>query len=172
MAAKEEMIILSKIDILSTEDIAEKKAYFEKETGKKVLFSISAGAYIHIDELKNYLVEKIDDPILSRGTYIAPAVTEDIESGMQNAGEKIPNYTKIYDLKAKNDPRKFKLSRESDGMFVVAGDRIEEIVRMTDMRYEDGVNRVYDIMEKVGIIRKIKTILTTEMLANKTGWFE
>jgi hypothetical protein len=44
---------------------------------------------------------------------------------------------------------------------------------MTDMRYVDGINRVYDVMERLGIIRKIKAMLSSEILENgATGFFE
>jgi hypothetical protein len=39
--------------------------------------------------------------------------------------------------------------KRADGDFEVTGERIEEIARMTDLRYVDGINRVYDVMEKL-----------------------
>ena len=51
MAEKEELILLSKKDIVDPEMLDEMKAYFEKKTGKKIFLSISAGAYLGIDEL-------------------------------------------------------------------------------------------------------------------------
>lgn len=43
---------------------------------------------------------------------------------------------------------------------------------MTDIRYIDGVNRVYDVMEKLGVIRKIKLLVQNDMLTGATGFFE
>jgi hypothetical protein len=41
------------------------------------------------------------------------------------------------------------------------------------MGYIDGVNRVYDVMEKMGIIRKIKSQLVHDLEnGGKTGFFE
>ena len=47
------------------------------------------------------------------------------------------------------------------------GQRIEEIVRMTNIQYTDGVNRVYDVMEKLGVIRKVKAMVLEDF--TKTG---
>jgi hypothetical protein len=55
----------------------------------------------------------------------------------------------------------------------VRGIRIEEIVRMTNMQYTEWVNRVYDVMWRLGIIRKIKSTLVSEMEnGNTNGFFE
>ena len=79
----------------------------------------------------------------------------------------------MYDLKRVHDPKRFTISRIDETTFEVKGQRIEEIVRMTDPRYSDGVNRVYDVMEKLGIMRKIKSTLVSEMAAGATsGFFE
>jgi hypothetical protein len=70
---------------------------------------------------------------------------------------------KTYDLKGKSDPRRVRVTKREDGDFDVVGDRIEEIARMTDLRYVDGVNRIYDVMEKLGVIRKVKSMVVAEM---------
>jgi hypothetical protein len=41
---------------------------------------------------------------------------------------------------------------------------MEEIARMTDLRYIDGVNRIYDVMERLGVIRRIKAMVTSDMV--------
>ena len=49
---------------------------------------------------------------------------------------------------------------------------MEEIVRMTDTRYIDGVNRVYDVMEKLGVMRKLKLLIADDMARENSGFFE
>lgn len=34
---------------------------------------------------------------------------------------------------------------------------------MTDTRYTDGVNRVYDVMERMGVMRKIKLLIVDSL---------
>ncbi len=160
MAEKDEIIVLSKADIIDPEMLEEMSKYFEKKTGKKVALTLSAGAYIRVDELKDLLIKKI--PEAER--FINPETGE-----LENTGTPEP---RVYDLKRKADPKRYTLKRREDGDFDVSGDRIDEIVRMTDTRYIDGVNRVYDIMERLGIMRKIKLIVKDEMLSGKWGFFE
>lgn len=155
MAEKEELIIFSKADIIDPEQLEEMKKVFEKATGKFVALTLSAGAYIRIDELKDLLINKIPESLS----------TEEMEN-LENGS------TKIYDLKRHSDPKHYTLTRRDDGDFDVVWERIEEIVRMTDTRYIDGINRVYDVMEKMGIMRKIKLIVKDELLSGKWGFFE
>jgi GTP-binding protein len=162
MAAKEELIILSKADIIDPEQLEEMQKYFEKKTGKKVTLTLSAGAYIRVDELKDLLISKLE----TRNSKLE-------ETGNIADESRVTSHeSRFYDLKQKSDPKRYTLKRRPDGDFDVTGERIEEIVRMTDTRYVDGINRVYDIMEKLGIMRKIKLIVKDELLSGKWGFFE
>ncbi len=168
MAEKEELILLSKKDIVDPEMLDEMKAYFEKKTGKKIFLSISAGAYLGIDELKDLLIERIPET-----KYTPPRILEDEEGYLtEQATTPESSSVKTYDLKRKTDPKRCTITRREDGDFEVTGERIEEITRMTDIRYVDGVNRVYDVMEKLGVIRKIKLLVQNDMLTGVTGFFE
>lgn len=156
MANKEELIVFSKADIIDAEHLEEIVKIFEEKTGKKVALTISAGAFIRTDELKDLLIAKI------------PEKNEE-----EIAEELISEETKVYDLKRKTDPKRCHIERLENGDFRVTGERIEEIARMTDTRYADGVGRVYDVMEKFGVMRKIREILRQEMLeGDNVGFFE
>lgn len=61
MGKKEEVIIFSKADICDPEMLEEMKSHFEKATGKTVSLTISAGAYIRIENLKDFLITKIPE---------------------------------------------------------------------------------------------------------------
>ena len=69
------------------------------------------------------------------------------------------NAPRFYDLKKLNDPKRCVIKKREDGDYDITGIRIEEIARMTDTRYTDGVNRVYDVMEKMGVMRKLKLLI-------------
>lgn len=154
MATKEELIVLSKADIIDPEQLEEMRKYFEKKTKKKVAITLSAGAYIRVDEFKDILLQKLPEII-------------SLEAAIESVSE-----PRVYDLKRQADPKRYTLKRRPDGDFDVSGERIDEIVRMTDTRYTDGINRVYDIMEKLGIMRKIKLVVKDEILSGKGGFFE
>ncbi len=167
MAEKEELIIFSKADIIDAEMLEEMQKYFEKETGKKVALTISAWAYIRTDELKDLLVS-----IIPEDKTIITEVQEDADGILMESDEQ-EDHVKIYDLKKRQrDPKKCTITKREDGDYTVTGQRIEEIARMTDMRYADGINRIYDVMEKLNVIRKVKAMVTSEMAEGKTGFFE
>jgi len=53
----------------------------------------------------------------------------------------------------------FRIERAGDREFVVTGERIEQIVRMTNMQSFEAVARVYDILEKMKVLSKVRTML-------------
>ena len=163
MGKKQELIIFSKSELVDPDHLKEMVEKFEKSSGKKVALTISAGAFIHIDELKDLLLETV------------PQTSSSTESEAREAFENSEaKHQKFYDLKDDSrHAKKYTLTRIDDYNFEVHGERIEEIVRMTNMGYIDGVNRVYDVMEKMGIIRKIKSQLVHDLEnGGKTGFFE
>ncbi len=150
---RKEIIVFSKTDICDAEMVEEMASYFEKKTGKKVALSMSAGAYIRVDELKDLLIREIPE-----NEDVTPLIDE-----------KKP---KVYDLKRQSDPKHVRITKREDGDFDVTGERIEEIARMTDLRYADGINRIYDVMEKLSVIKKIKSMVTSEMNEWRMWFFE
>ncbi|MDD2693536.1 MAG: GTPase ObgE [Candidatus Gracilibacteria bacterium] len=158
MADKEELVVFSKADLIDPDQLEEMKHIFEKETGKKVTLTISAGAYIRIDELRDILIERIPKPV---------------ESDMITDGETETPEVKIYDLKTRQaDPKRCHIKKRDDGDYEVTGTRIEEIARMTDTRYTDGVNRIYDVMERLSVMKRLKLLIADEISREGQGFFE
>ena len=144
IAKKDEVVVLTKIDIVSKEDLKELLKQAKKELPKKRVMAISAGAMINIEELKDYLIQNTEGKrkILQETELdIFPVEAEN---------------RKTYDFKDRRDhddrPR---ITRTSPEVFEVTGERIQQIVRMTDMSNVEAVSRVYDVLEKLGIIRKV-----------------
>mgnify|MGYP002350087287 CR=1 FL=1 len=170
MANKDELIIFSKAELVDPEQLEEMVKIFEKATKKKIDLTISAGAYIRIDELKDLLIQRIPD---TREEELI--LVEDDDGMIQSPdaepltirGEDIPHY---YDLKRQNDPKRCTIRKREDGDYEITGVRIEEIARMTDTRYTDGVNRVYDVMERMGVMRKLK-LLISDGITREDRWF-
>lgn len=80
---------------------------------------------------------------------------------------------KVYDLKHHQpNAKRCHIKKREDDDYEVTGERIEEIARMTDTRYVDGVNRIYDVMEKLGVMRKLKLLIADEMTREGSGFFE
>lgn len=66
---------------------------------------------------------------------------------------------KIYDLKDFKKSDSFRITKTGDREITITGERIEQIVRMTDMKNFEAVARVYDIMEKLHILTKVHAML-------------
>lgn len=173
MIAKDELIVMSKADICDGEMLEEMRKTFEKATGKKVAITLSAGAYIRVDELKDLLIERIP----SLKAVEVEQVGEDAEGNLlpeavTTTSDLVPG-TAVYDLKTrKSDNKRCHIVKRDDGDYEVTGERIEEIARMTDTRYVDGVNRIYDVMEKLGVMRKLKLLISEELTRETSGFFE
>jgi len=173
MIAKDELIVMSKADICDPEMLTEMQKNFEKTTGKKVALTISAGAYIRVEELKDLLIERIP----SIKSVEAKNIAEDAEGNLmpdaKNISEDVASGTVVYDLKTRRtDGKKCYIKKREDGDYEVTGERIEEIARMTDTRYVDWVNRIYDVMEKLGVMRKLKLLISEELTRDNSGFFE
>ncbi len=171
MANKDELIVFSKAELVDSEQLDEMVRIFEKSTGKKVDLTISAGAYIRIDELKDLLLKRIPDTRVE-----LEAIVEDADGMLlPTTGPTIYDLKKTttYDLKThRPDSKKCTIEKREDGDYDVTGERIEEIARMTDTRYVDGVNRVYDVMEKMGVMRRLKLLIADELTRESSGFFE
>jgi len=70
----------------------------------------------------------------------------------------------VIDLSNKKDPNDFVVTYEGNHVYRVTGERIEQIVRMTPLRYPEAVDRVWDVMEK----RKIGNEVIRQVMKNVT----
>ncbi|MBP7823032.1 GTPase ObgE [Candidatus Gracilibacteria bacterium] len=138
---KEEIIVLTKCDLLDPEMVADLVSQIEKKTKKKV-FPISAPIGDGLKELQDELIRHKPQEI------IEPESKERV----------------IIDLVKEKDPNDFTIAHEGSHKYRVSGERIEQIVRMTPMKYPEAVDRVWDVMHK----RKILPAIIREVLQNMT----
>lgn len=153
---KEEIIVFSKADLLDEEMLEHIVLEFEKKYKEKKIFVISAATWKWIEELKDYLIKNY--------------AKEQIVDEEQNFKE-----IKIYDLKEDQDIRRYTLEYLEDYTFKVSWYRIEQIVRMTDFSNLEAVDRVYDVLEKMWIIKAIEKELesiTEENKIDNSSFFE
>lgn len=147
IASKNETVVLSKTDLVSEEDLAELLRQAKAELPGKKILTMSAGAMINVDAVKDHLIENAE----GHRKFLETVDAEEAEADAAIAGNR-----KTYDLKNRRDldehPR---VNRTSHEVFEVTGARIQQIVRMTDMSNPEAVARVYDILEKLGVIRKV-----------------
>jgi GTPase len=141
LVEKEEIIILSKADLLDDEMKKFLLSEFKKKYKKKKIFLISAATSEGISELKDFLVD----------SYTSFEVHE-----RRNDQEELKMV--VYDLKNQedDDPRNYTISDQGGLTFHIQGKRIEQMVRMTNFENKEAIMRIYDILERIGAIRKIQ----------------
>lgn len=137
MLGKEEIIVLSKCDLLDPDMVDDLRSQLEKKTGKKV-FPISAPIGEGLTELQDELLK-----------YIIPEEVPEVKTDERT----------IIDLRNEKDPNDFVITDEGDHQYRVSGTRIEQIVRMTPMKYPEAVDRVWDVMDKRRITQEIMKLV-------------
>lgn len=155
LATKEEIIVLSKADLLDEEMINFILEEFKKRYPNKKVFVISSWSFLWIEKLKDYLVDNY--------SKVVPEKIDEYEEKPE---------VKLYDLKNEEDdePRNIKVYHEWDYIFRAKWERLEQIVRMTNFDNSEAVLRVFDVLDKMWVIKKVekelKNIMNWEELDN------
>lgn len=148
LAARPEVIALTKCEGVDPEIIAmQKAAILEVNPGAQV-FAISAVAGQGIKELLRTLA---DYKHQARNVESKSTAEEDIETKV--ADQVIPTIT----LGAEQLSKAWHVEKREDGTFLVTGPKIEKFARRTDLDNYASVNRLRDIMKKLGIRAELTT---------------
>ncbi len=148
LAARPEVIALTKCEGVDPEIIAmQKAAILEVNPGAQV-FAISAVAGQRIKELLRTLA---DYKHQARNVESKSTAEEDIETKV--ADQVIPTIT----LGAEQLSKAWHVEKREDGTFLVTGPKIEKFARRTDLDNYASVNRLRDIMKKLGIRAELTT---------------
>jgi len=142
LAKRPEIIALTKTEGMDEELIAMQIDSLKKSAKGKDIFVISALAHKGIKELLRKLVQETKSSREVLGE-------DDFES------DEIP----VIKLSAKQLTEAWQVEKiETDGevVFVVTGDKIEKFASRTDYSNYEGLNRLRDIMKKLGIIHELK----------------
>ena len=135
---KPEVIALTKTEGLDKDIVKMQIDELRKVAGKKAkIFAISAAAHKGLKEVMRSLaikVKKAREPL---------AGVEDEKS----------EYDTI-SLKDEDISKSWKVKKDGES-FVVTGDKIEKFARRTDFTNYEGVNRLRDIMKKLGIVHEL-----------------
>lgn len=152
LANKEEIIVFSKADLLDDEMKDFIVSEFKNKFGEKQMFVISAATGEGIEEIKDHLIDNY--------------TTQVVEDNEEKLSE-----LKVYDLKNAVDPKKVTISYLGDLVFEAKGERLEQIVRMSDFTNTEAVMRVYDVLEKMWVMKileeELKKNLEDQELSNE-----
>lgn len=154
LAKKYQIVVLSKIDLVSPEELAAKQAALKKVLPKAVqLFAISAQAHDNLQPLL-YAVQKA------------------VNTERGRAAAKEPDEKSLPVLRLK-DQSSWRVSRDGDA-FVVSGSKIERFATRTDFSNDEAVRRLRVIMRRQGIDHELKRqgVVPGSLIRFSTGSFE
>lgn len=139
LAEKPQIVVLNKIDGLDDEIIADKKA----ELGAVIpegttVYAISAQAKTGLKELL-YAVSSL--------VSVERAKRAEIE---QETAAQVPTLT--IDI----EPLSWRVTKQNDATFLITGRKIERFASRTDFENEFGIQRLVDIMKKMGIMHELR----------------
>ena len=140
LATRPEVVALTKCEGLDSEIIAMQTASILRENSDAKVFAISSSAHQGIDELlRELVVEK--------------------ETGAREIiKEKKVKKTDLPVIKLGDDAVKDVWTVEKDGdKFIVKGEKIEKFARKTDLYNYASLNRLRDVMKKMGIRAELTT---------------
>ncbi|MFH1218726.1 MAG: GTPase ObgE [Candidatus Peregrinibacteria bacterium] len=136
LAKREEIVVLNKIDLFSQEEIKEKT----KKLPIKKIFQISAVTHEGLQPLLFEIVKKLEK--IKKKEIKSPAK------------KPIPILKPhLYTVKFTIE----KIIRKKDHkIFKIKGSRIEQLIIMTDIKNSEGLERIYQYLDKTGINLAIK----------------
>lgn len=140
LAAKPEVIALTKTDTVDDEIVAMQTEALREVTDNPV-YAISSSAHRGTKELLRHLAKIV--------------AAERERRHNEQAAEVVASDKPVIELSDKQLDDTWWASRRDDGVYVVTGTKIERFARRTDFDNEFGVNRLRDIMTKLGITSEL-----------------
>lgn len=156
LAKKEQIVAISKADMLQKEQMDEFMTALKKKypsLKKKEIHIISSMTGEGIKELVFTLFEEVKKLRAARATALEEELVQ-----AQQVTEKVfrPHLGKkkfeVRFVRKKTEAASGKDRRTFD----VTGDRIEQVVKMTDISNEEGVERIYHFLRKMGIKKELQ----------------
>jgi GTPase len=154
LAKKPFLILLSKIDLCSAEDLKKLCAKFQK-ISKALILPISSATNSGIEKLLNQTIE-----ILQKNS-----------SQLPTTNCQLPIYRPHLEPKSKY----FLVTRKNKKLFQISGPRLEQIVIMSDLNNSEALARVYDVLKKFGVNRELSSLgaepgVSLEIVGKRFEW--
>lgn len=164
LSSRPEIVALTKCEGVDEEIIKMQMASILSKNPEAKIFAISASAHTGLTELLRELYSVVkDSECTSRG--LSEATTENEGASPVTTGRSDPSRGKSY---SESDIPTIELSPDKlkdtwkveklDDKFVVTGEKIEKFARRTDLNNYASVNRLRDIMKKMGIRAELTTM--------------
>lgn len=142
LAERPEIVALTKCEGVDKDIIEMQMAAILSQNPKAQIFTISSAAHQGLDELLRELYERVSS-LGARSRASGSTLPIDVDT----ASDDIPTIS-LGDDALKTT---WKVEKTDDDKFMVTGEKIERFARRTDMNNYASVNRLRDILKKMGI---------------------
>lgn len=140
LAQRPEVIALTKIEGLDDDMVAMQREALEKVAGDSPVFALSSQAHVGLTDVLRELRKEV---VAIREAEKAEETNEDEDEGIAVISLNQEDKALAWHIK--------KISEGEKKIFVVKGHKIEKFARRTQFDNYEGVNRLRDIMKKMGI---------------------
>lgn len=172
LASRPEIVALTKCEGVDDDIIKMQMSSILTVNPDAKIFTISSSAHIGLTELLRELKAIVDQAqdkdfaseaqnkgfasICDNGSGIA---SEPLNDGRERSGEQNLYSSDLPTISLNKSAMKntWKVEKTDDGKFLVTGEKIEKFARRTDMNNYASVNRLRDIMKKLGIRAELTT---------------
>ena len=148
-----EIVALTKCEGLDKEIIAMQTANILRENPEAKVYTISSSAHQGIEELLRALRTEVDERKKAKKAQDA----ENAKIGVRPNSPVADGETPIISLSPKAMKDTWTVT-EDDGVYIVRGEKIEKFARRTDFSNYASVNRLRDIMKKMGIRAELTSL--------------
>lgn len=143
LGSRPEIVALTKCEGLDADIISMQKSAILAQNPQAKVFAISSSAHIGLEELLRGIVKELEQN--TRKANDAP-----VSSRNTGLSEELPVIA-LPQSAVKTSWQVQKLETENGTKFVVTGEKIEKFARRTDLNNYASVNRLRDILKKLGI---------------------
>ena len=138
LAQKKELVVLNKVDLVQEVDALVAAL---QDNDIEIFTQISAATTQGTDDLKKHLL---------------PIVLEEREKRFEAEKEETDEIPVLRPQDSSSRMGSFRIERRDEDTIVVHGDRIEQLVIMTDFNQEGGVRRLKNVCERIGLLKAIE----------------
>lgn len=144
---RQEVIALTKCEGLDPEIIKMQEASILAKNPNAQIFTISSQAHQGLTELLRELKSRVE------ASSFSGVKATDTEEELVSPSE-VPTIS----LNPSETKNTWNIERTEDGVFIVSGEKIEKFARRTDLNNYASVNRLRDIMKKLGIKSELTSL--------------
>ncbi len=155
-----EVIALTKTEGLDSDIVEMQKESILTINPKAEIFVISSAAHLGLTELLRELAKKVYENKKAEQEAAKNQVEETDEVFKEDTESIVSNNSDIPTISLSDKAYKetWDIVRTDDGKFIVSGEKIEKFARRTDLANYASVNRLRDIMKKLGIKSELTSL--------------